>query len=618
MTLHENIVKAASHLLKSQHEDGHFEGKLSANTFPTCAYTLVQLALGRAVDDDLVKWFIAAQNDDGTWALDASGGSDNEATLFAQLALKEIQRADHVEHAASLLRDGIEAALAKSPDLPLNLWIVKLMYARCGYISWAEVMPPSFLKIAMKLMEQLRPVLPKSLLSRLKPPVRFAPPVRLFYSPTFQDLFAAEKYTLVPLFLIMEVHTAKRVEVVADLVSWMLENRCADGSWFKVGLITAISLIALIDAKAFGSEVEHAANLFDDVKLESAIHEADEWLQGLRTSDGGCREAVNLNVWDTALSIISLAAVGLQMDKAAAWLLENQNDDGGWPFSGLPGGNLPSDADDTALATLALLKAGVNKDHTAVRKSVEWLRAHQSGDGGWGTYIPGTGDVSCVSITSHVIELCLAMDEPQKVEQAASLFEIEHAASLLEVEHAASLLKEMKRAIIWLKAAISDSGYWSDLWLARNTYGTASAIAALVKSGQADCAEVKRGIRWLTEVQNPDGGWGEDMEGHRGRSTTEQTAWSTYALLLVEHAASLFKDDVRNASTQSKPAACSTLNKLAACSTKGIEYLLSHQNSDGSWPSDCVGIYWEVIGGYTDPIYSSVFALMALSQAASL
>ncbi|MFC1718679.1 prenyltransferase/squalene oxidase repeat-containing protein, partial [Candidatus Poribacteria bacterium] len=254
-----------------------------------------------------------------------------------------------------------------------------------------------------------------------------------------------------------------------------------------------------------------------------------------------------------------------QFHRAAEWLLENQNEDGGWPFSGLPGGNLPSDADDTALATLALLKSGVSKDHAAIQRSLEWLRSHQSENGGWGTYIPGTGDVSCVSITSHVIEVCLAIDELQEA---------------------------VAKAINWLKATISDSGYWSDLWLARNTYGTALAIVALIKSGQPDCAEVKRGIKWLEENQNPDGGWGEDMMGNKRQSTTEQTAWSTYALLLL---------DSDSSSAQ-----------------KGLEYLLSHQNPDGSWPASCVGIYWEVIGGYIDPVYASVFSLMALNQAESL
>lgn len=607
MSLHKSIKNAVSHLLDSQREDGHFEGELSANTFPTCAYALVQMALGRPVDADLIEWFIEGQNDDGTWGLDVSGVSDSEATLFAQLVLKEIKRignrdvcpTEHERYADSLGK--IEAVLAKSPDLPLNLWIVKLMYARCGYISWEEVMPPRLFAAFMRLAEWLRPVLPESLLSRVKPPVRFAPPVRLFYSPAFQDLFIAEKYTLVPLFLIMEIHTSKRKEVVAELTNWLLENGCTDGSWFRVGLITAISLMALIDAKASGYAGSQAANSPEYAELESALREGVEWLQGLRTSDGGCREAVNLNVWDTALSVISVVETWhavfpksdeyrSQIGRAATWLVENQNEDGGWPFSGLPGGNLPSDADDTALAALALLRAGFSRDHAAVRRSIEWFKAHQSADGGWGTYVPGEGDVSCVSVTSHVVEACLAMDE-----------------------HAAGLSEEMESAITWLKAVISDSGYWSDLWLARNTYGTALAIAALVKSGHADCSEVKRGVKWLEENQNADGGWGEDMEGRRGQSTVEQTAWSTYALLLAEHAAEspgVASDEARISGRQVRG------GRRAA--QKGIEYLLRYHNSDGSWPSSCVGIYWEVIGGYTDPIYPSVFALMALSQAASM
>ncbi len=553
MTLRESIEKGCSHLLKLQRDDGHFEGELSANTFPTCTYALVQMALGRSVDDDLIEWFVQNQNDEGYWGLDASGGSDNEATLFAKLALKEIQRLGH--------REDVAAAMERSPDLPLNLWIVKLMYARCGYIPWEDLTPPGILSAAMRVAELLMPLLPKSLLSRFKPPIKYAPPVRLFYSSTFQSLFIAEKHTLVPLLLIIEIHTTKRKEAIETLTNWLLENRCADGSWFKVGLITAISLLGLIEAREFGRE---------DADLEMAIREGDEWLQQLRTSDGGCREAINLNVFDTGLSAVSLEAIDpneykSQLHRAAEWLLENQNEDGGWPFSGLPGGNLPSDADDTALATLALLKSGVSKDHVAIQRSLEWLRSHQSGNGGWGTYIPGTGDVSCVSITSHVIEVCLAMDELQEA---------------------------VAKAIDWIKATISDSGYWSDLWLARNTYGTALAVVALIKTGQPDCIEVKRGIRWLEENQNTDGGWGEDMMGNKRQSTTEQTAWSTYALLL---------HDSGNSSAQ-----------------KGLEYLLSHQNPDGSWPASCVGIYWEVIGGYIDPVYASVFPLMALNQAESL
>lgn len=553
MNFDEIIEKTALNLLSFQKDDGRFEGELSANTFPTCTYALAQMAMGRSVDNDMINWFIENQNNEGYWGLDASGVSENESTLFAKLVLKEIQKVEN--------RGDVEAALAKSPDLPLNLWIIKIMYARCGHISWNELIAPVFLRAAMRIGEWIMPLLPKSLLSRFKPPMNYAPPTRLFYSAAFQELFIAEKHTLVPLLLTIEAHTTKRAEVIKALADWLIEHRCTDGSWFRVGLISIISLLALIDARNSG---------YKHPELDSVISISDEWMQKLRTHDGGCREAINLNVWDTALSVISLDFVDsgkykTYMRRAAEWFVKNQNKDGGFCFSDLPDGSLLSDADDTALATLAMFKGDIGKEHNAIRRSLKWLKAHQSEDGGWGTYIPGSGDVSCVSITSHVIDLCLAMDE---------------------------LPKEMGKAIEWLKNSISDSGYWGDLWLARNTYGTALAIAALIKSGQYICPEIGRGVKWLEQVQNSDGGWGEDMMGNRIASTVEQTAWSTYALLLH--------------------------NKNSPSAKRGLEYLISKQTPDGSWPSSCVGIYWEIIGGYTDPIYSPVFALMALKQATIL
>ena len=72
MELQESIAKGASHLLRFQCDDGHFEGELSANTFPTCIYALAQMSMGRSVDADLEKWFIRNQNSEGYWGLDAA------------------------------------------------------------------------------------------------------------------------------------------------------------------------------------------------------------------------------------------------------------------------------------------------------------------------------------------------------------------------------------------------------------------------------------------------------------------------------------------------------------------------------------------------------------------
>lgn len=544
MDINTSIDKAISQLLKYQYEDGRFEGDFSSNTFPTCAYVLVQKALGLDIDDDIIRWFSNSQNKAGYWGLDASGRSDKEATMFAKLALMDIDLPE------------VRNILSKIPDITSNLWIIKLLYARSGYMSWSKVNAPKLLSFSIKLLEHLKPIIPKSLLSRLKPPIKYAPPVNLFYTSTFENMFIAERYTLAPLFLIMELNNEKRDSVVKDLVKYLLENRWSDGSWFRVGLITALSVLALIDAKNTG---------FHNDEVEGAIRDGNNWLKQLRSKDGGCREALNLNVWDTVLSIIAIERSApkkytKEITRACEWLIKNQNTDGGWSFSGITGDKLLSDADDTALAIYALFLSGINKENTSIQEGLEWLKAHQSADGGWSAYRPGLGDVNCISVTSHAISALLL---------------------------AGNYRAEIEKAVKWIRSCIHEDGYWNDVWLARKTYGTACALNALIKAGYRECNEVKKGIHWLERIQNPDGGWGENINGERTSSTIEQTAWSTEALLLY---------DKNNESARD-----------------GIGYLIRNQDQDGSWNASCVGIYWDVIGGYVDTVYPYAFGLMALS-----
>ena len=554
--IEQSIQNGIQSLLNLQSEDGRFEGRLSSNTYPTCAYGLVQLAAGESLDDALINWLLENQNDDGMYGLDASGGSDREATLFSQLILKQA----HKQQANS----SIEQAIQRIPDIPLHLWLIKHAYACCGEIPFSELLPPRSMIYLIKLMQFLTPILPRWLSSRLKPPTHIAPPVDFFFSSTFKNLFIAEQYTLVPVLLVIELNTAKRDDRIEVLLTWLKEHRMPDGSWFCVNYITSLSVLALIEARKHG---------YGDADVEMMITEGLEWLNRTRNPDGGCREAINLNVWDTALSVICLIESGIPssgdtIQRACKWLIGHQNPDGGWAFSGLQKRqeyektshlNLPSDADDTALSTLALLKSGFSRTHSAVAKGLIWLQEHQGADGSWSTYLPGSGDVGCVSVTAHAIEALMT---------------------------AGGMESEIQRAILWLRKNMNKDGSWSDLWLSKNTYGTACALIALIKAGQKDCIEVEQGINWLRQAQNPDGGWGEDMFGNLTASTVEQTAWSTYALSLAN------------------PEFAQT----------GIEFLLNTQKDSGDWDSNCVGIYWEVIGGYIDPIYSLVFPLLALTS----
>jgi squalene-hopene/tetraprenyl-beta-curcumene cyclase len=62
------------------------------------------------------------------------------------------------------------------------------------------------------------------------------------------------------------------------------------------------------------------------------------------------------------------------------WLVNNQNDDGGW---GAEKG-IPSSVEETAVAIVALLHSSTTKNVTeSVRNGIKWLIKHQHSDGTW-------------------------------------------------------------------------------------------------------------------------------------------------------------------------------------------------------------------------------------------
>ena len=561
-------VKSALHrgvtfLMQQQNAAGGFEGQLSSSTFPTCAYGWVLFAQDQLPDEALINWLIKHQNPDGTWGLDAANQPNREATLFAQLILEQVWQRKPSPQLAGVL--------ARIPGYPLNLALIKLSYAAFGDFDWNKLTLPKYLLPMVALMKGLLTKFP-FLQSFLKPPTHLLPPVDLFNTPTFEKLFIAEQHTLVPVFILIELNTTRRPEMIGSLVSWLIEHKLSDNSWFRVNYITALSVLALIELQKHITGHQATSNLeptelSQSAEIQELIDGGIAWLQSTRNPDGGCREALNLNIWDTALSVLTLIDIGNgdknhAIQRAGRWFIDNQNPDGGWAFSAMGrSGNLLSDADDTALATLALLRAKMPDRTEAIQRGLDWLKAHQSPDGSCSTYLPGQGDVGCVSLTAHAIE---AWCETTGMET------------------------EIDRACQWLEDEISKEGYWSDLWLAKRTYGTACAIIGLIKAGKITSPAIARGVRWMESVQNSDGGWGEDMFGNLTDSTVEQTGWCTYALLLADR--------------DSAPA------------QQGLEFLLRRQRPDGSWDASCVGIYWEIIGGYADPIYAAVFPLLALNQ----
>jgi squalene-hopene/tetraprenyl-beta-curcumene cyclase len=146
--------------------------------------------------------------------------------------------------------------------------------------------------------------------------------------------------------------------------------------------------------------VEHP----DRERVDAAVRRGVDWLVGMQSSnDGwGAFDADNTNgivakhpfcdfgeVTDppsadvTAHALEMLAAEGLADGDAAQrglqWLLREQEADGSW--WGRWGVN---HVYGTAAALPALESMGISGEDPRVRRAVEWLRAHQNEDGGWG------------------------------------------------------------------------------------------------------------------------------------------------------------------------------------------------------------------------------------------
>jgi energy-coupling factor transport system substrate-specific component len=94
-------------------------------------------------------------------------------------------------------------------------------------------------------------------------------------------------------------------------------------------------------------------------------------------------EAANGSVGDesslTAFAILALGAANAPgIDRAATWLVRQQNSDGGFSFAER---GSPSDVDDTAAAVEALVAAGARR--SAIDRALSYIRHAENADGGF-------------------------------------------------------------------------------------------------------------------------------------------------------------------------------------------------------------------------------------------
>jgi squalene-hopene/tetraprenyl-beta-curcumene cyclase len=213
----------------------------------------------------------------------------------------------------------------------------------------------------------------------------------------------------------------------------------------------------------------------------------------------------------------------------------NGTQPGGWGWTSFSG-SVP-DGDDTPGTILALMALNPENQDQIVKPVLDgcnWLVQLQNNDGGFPTFSRGWGklpfDQSCSDLTGHAI---LAMAK------TAHAF----GDSLGRKQYSA-IKKSFVKALIYLEKHQDKTGFWLPLWFGNQhtkehsnpVYGTARVTAYLndtLKTSMGKEYEVilelmiDRGCRYLLSVQNQDGSWG----GAKGiRGSIEETALAVTAL----------------------------------------------------------------------------------------
>jgi squalene-hopene/tetraprenyl-beta-curcumene cyclase len=613
--LKQAITRAQQHLISLQHPEGYWIGELIVDS-TLCSDYVTFMHWAGDVDLDLqqkcIDHILGRQLPDGGWNIYPEGPSEVNASVKAYLALTlaGFSKEDPIlVIARTKIRElgGIEKT---------NTY-ARLYLALLGQIPWDAVptIPVEFLLLPRWLPVNLYAVsawtramvVPLAIINHYKP-TRVLPAERgiseLYLDPTKvpRTKAAGLKQFFILIDRCLKIIERNRILPLRKTAlnvaeQWMLE-RIGDGCSGLAAIFPAM-LNSMIALRCIGYPATHPIYRKADADFRELFVD-DE--QGFRIQP--CFSPV----WDTAITLVSLSRSGIGEShsasrKAVGWLLAQEvriagdwavnnpkPEPTGWcfefnnPFS--------PDVDDTAMVLLALHTAGYRDDPSLYDRVVRWLLSFQNRDGGWAAFdkdvqnpllenVPFADhnailDPSCCDVTARVLEILGDLG-----------FRPGHPA--------------IDRATLYLRETQESDGAWYGRWGVNYIYGTSQVLRGIRAVG-LDMNEpwIQRGRDWLESCQNEDGGWGETLASYddpslrgKGVSTPSQSAWALLGLCAFR--------EVNRASVE-----------------RGVHYLVSSQNPDGSWSETLItGTGFPRVFYLKYDMYRNNWPLMALARYAT-
>ena len=581
-------------LLAFQNPDGHFVFELEADATIPAEYVLLRHYLAEPVDKALEAGVAAylrrIQGAHGGWPLFHDGAFNISASVKAYFALKMVGDSPDAAH----MQRARAAILAHGGAAESNVF-TRVMLALFGQVPWRAVpaMPVEIMLLPRwfpfhldKISYWARAVLVPLLVLMAKRPQARNPLgvgiAELFTQPPWEvrrwPRGPQRKWPWAPLFEGIDA-VLRRIEpffpgfarkkAIARAEAFVAERLNGEdglGAIFPA-MANAVMMYDVLGAPRTRPDVRAARDSIDALLVR-------------KSGEIYCQPCVS-PVWDTALVAHALLEMGdpesvgranialdwlkpLQiLDVKGDWAAQRPDlRPGGWAFQ-YANPHYP-DVDDTAVVVMAMDRARAGGDagfDEACARGSEWVEGLQSRNGGWGAFDADNNFdyLNYIPFADHG-----ALLDPPTADVSA------RCLSMMAQLGASPDARGARKALDYLLRAQEKDGSWYGRWGMNYIYGTWSALCALNAAGLDEGhPAVARAARWLEDVQNIDGGWGEggesyeaDYSGYRpAPSTASQTAWAVLGLMAAGGA-------------------------QGEAARRGIAHLLKTQGEDGFWRED--------------------------------
>ena len=591
--LEKSIASATQGLLSYRQPDGHWVFELEADATIPAEYILFRHYLGEPVDAPLeakiAVYLRRIQGAHGGWPLVHDGAFDMSASVKAYFALKMIGDSVDAPHMVRA-RDAI---LSRGGAINSNVF-TRFLLTMFGVTTWRSVpvLPVEIMLLPMwspfhlnKISYWARTtIVPLMVLAALKPRAKNPLGVRIdelfLQDPKSIGLLAKAPHQSAGWFNLfrgldvilraIEPLFPKRLRQRAiDSAVAFVEERLNGEDGLGAIFPPMVNAVMMYDVLGYGPEHPPRAITRRGIDKLLVVHEDEAY----------CQPCVS-PIWDTALTCHALAEANdeeslRKADQGLDWLLPKQELElkgdwavkrpdlrpGGWAFQ-YANPHYP-DLDDTAVVVMAMdrsrRRTGRRDYDVAIDRAKEWIVGMQSSDGGWAAF-----DVDNLEYYLNNIPFSdhgALLDPPTEDVTARCVSMLAQLGETMESSPA------LASGVAYLRRTQLADGSWYGRWGLNYIYGTWSVLCALNAAGIGrEEPIVARAIAWLTEIQNPDGGWGEDCESYAldyagytpAPSTASQTAWALLGLMAVGEVDS--------------PAVA-----------RGIAWLAANQEADGLW-----------------------------------